>query len=162
LRILPWLRFQVPPYIRGLPASYNLACQQILGNEGQAFEILLKISVDSLPRLNQALVMVDIKPEQFTAYCRNMAKKHSEIAKRYEEMATFNDAHSKPEPVTRYPRVPVADVTLEQFLEAVRRKNGRRHDFAVRLNTDDDTIERLITEAGDQVQRVERGWLKPA
>ena|SRR5712664_3142786 len=110
--------------------------------------------------------MTDITPEQFTAYCRQMAKKHGEIARRYNDMADFNDTFAKLEP-QRFRRT--ADMTVpgengtavsqQQFIDEVKRKTGRVANLAKRLNTTEASIEKLLEPAGP-VYVGERGWLK--
>jgi hypothetical protein len=109
--------------------------------------------------------MADISPEQFSAYCRQMAKKHAGIAQKYTEMADFNDAFANVEtpqlPQLRIQPMQVnTNIPVPALVESVGRKSGRVKDLAERLKTDEDTIERLIRESGGQIYKAERGWLK--
>lgn len=51
-------------------------------------------------------------------------------------------------------------VTLEQFVQAIREKGGRIRDFANRLHTSEDHLERLMDEPNSPVSVGERGWLR--
>lgn len=89
-----------------------------------------------------------------------------EIAKKYQEIAAFNDTYANIEP-PKFKRPgdmeiigeSLVPVTAQQFIDAVRKKSGRVKDLAERLKTDEATIEKLI-EPATPVYKAERGWLK--
>jgi hypothetical protein len=125
---------------------------------------MFKSVFDTLDSLGDYVsYMTDLNPEQFSAYCRQMAKKHADIAARYTEMAAFNDRFSKLE-ISAGPQqekiIPLAEPTVDDLLRRLRQGHSRVGSLASDLNTDESRIEALLAEAGDRIVRGTRGWIK--
>jgi len=99
-----------------------------------------------------------INQQQVIKWLQQQAKKYDAMAKQIE--ADFGVQPTNGNHVTKPTATGI--ITLEQLQAAVKEKSGRPADFASRLNVTIDDVNRLVDQPSSGIQRVERGWLKPA